>query len=149
MAAKKQYKGYLKYVLWLLLPLFAGALWRLVKKSFKGWTPRKTDTLKRQNITKKPGSDSAFYRIEQRLNALGPRRYPYETLSVWLNRLESTVGQTVSLDVPRKLMAFHYRYRFDPRGLSAAEKTHMKTMSSAWLVETEPKQMASKNVSEH
>jgi hypothetical protein len=95
------------------------------------------------------GSDSAFYRIEQRLGALGLRRYAWETPLTWLNRIERTADLAVSLDVPRELLMLHYRYRFDPQGLSADEKSQMTNLSSAWLTENHPERIARKNGQDH
>ncbi len=135
-------KGYLRYALWLLLPLFAGALWRLLTRFFKGWKFKQTDTLKREQFIKKVGFDSDFYRIEQRLSALASRRYPWEALSLWLDRIESVIDQNISLDIPRRLLDLHYRYRFDPQGLNATEKMRMTKLSAAWLAENDPKLIA-------
>ena len=87
---------------------------------------------------------TAFYRIEQHLDGLGFRRYSWETLSVWLSRIERTAGPTVSLDILHKSLALHYRYRFDPRGLSASEKSQMTSMISAWFTENHLKSVALK-----
>ena len=56
-----------------------------------------------------------------------------------------TANLTVSLDVPRELLALHYRYRFEPLGLNTDEKSQMTRLSSAWLAENHPKQIAPQN----
>jgi hypothetical protein len=88
---------------------------------------------------------SFFYRIEQRLNDLGPRRYSWEPPLMWLNRIENVVDQKNSLDIPRQLLDPHYRYRFDPQGLSADEKLQMTKLSASWLAEYHPKHTAPHN----
>ena len=143
---KMQTRGYLKYFSLLLLPLFLWPAWRLIAKFFKRRKLRKTAVADGQKVRPTAGADSAFYRIEQHLNGLGLRRYPWETLSGWLSRIECTARPKVSLDIPRKSLALHYRYRFDPRGLSATEKSRMTAMISAWLAENHLKSVAPENI---
>ncbi len=142
---KMQIKGYLKYVPLFLLPLVFWPFWRIATRLKNRRKLKKRVVSKREKPVQIAGSDSAFYGVEQRLNDLGQRRYLWETLSVWLNRIENTANLTVSLDVPRELLALHYRYRFDPLGLSADEKSQMTRLSSAWLAENHPKQIAPQN----
>jgi hypothetical protein len=80
---------------------------------------------------------------------MGLQRYPWEALSIWLNRIERTAGPTVPLDIPRRSLALHYRYRFDPRGLSASEKSRMTSMISAWLSENHLKSAALQKSPDH
>ena len=136
---KMKTKGYQKYFPLLLIPLFLWPVWRIMTKFLKRRKLQNTAVPQGRQVQIKAGSDSAFYRIEQRLNGLGLSRYPWETLSAWLSRIERTAGSTVSLNIPRKSLALHYRYRFDPRGLSASEKSQMKSMISSWLAENHVK----------
>jgi hypothetical protein len=131
--------GYLKYFLLLLLPLLLWAVWRITAKLRHMRKLKKAIVLKEDKPVQIAGSDSAFYRIERRLNALGLRRYCWETPLTWLNRIERTADLAVSLGVPRELLMLHYRYRFDPQGLSADEKSLMTKLSAAWLTENDPK----------
>jgi hypothetical protein len=139
-----QTRGFLKYFPVLLLPLFLWPAGRIIAKVLKKRKLQKTAVPESHKVRLKAGTDSAFYRIEQRLNRLGLRRYPWETLSGWLNRIEHTVRPMVSLDIPRKSLALHYRYRFDPRGLSASEKSRLTSMISAWLAENHLKSVTLK-----
>lgn len=139
-----QTRGFLKYFPLLLLPLFLWPAGRIIAKVLKKRKLQKTAVPENHKVRLKAGTDSAFYRIEQRLNRLGLRRYPWETLSGWLNRIEHTVRPMVSLDIPRKSLALHYRYRFDPRGLSASEKSRLTSMISAWLAENHLKSVTLK-----
>jgi len=69
-----------------------------------------------------PGHDSAFYRLESSLAARGLPRQPQEPLSDWLERA-LTEPALAGLRAPvRQLLRLHYRYRFDPLGLDAAQK---------------------------
>ena len=138
-------KKYLKYFLLVLFPLLFWAAWRTTAKLKSVRNLKRTVVLKEEKPVQIAGSDSAFYSIEQRLNALGLRRYSWETPLTWLNRIERTAGLAVPLDIPRELLALHYRYRFDPKGLSAGEKSQMAELSSSWLAKYHPKQIAPKN----
>jgi hypothetical protein len=139
-----QSRGFLKYFPLLLLPLFLWPAGRIIARLLKKRKLQKTATPESHRVRSKAGTDSAFYRIEQRLNGLGLRRYPWETLSGWLNRIEPTARPIVSLDIPRKSLALHYRYRFDPRGLSASEKSRLTSMISAWLAQNHPESVTPK-----
>lgn len=141
---KIQTKQYLKHFPLLLIPLFVWAGWHIISKLLKRRKLQKEAVAESQMVLSMVGSDSAFYGIEERISGLGLKRYPWETLSAWLNRIEHTSPATILLDIPRKALALHYRYRFDPRGLSAAEKTRMESMISAWLAENHLKSVASK-----
>jgi hypothetical protein len=140
-----QTRGYLKYYTLLLLPLFLWPAWRIIAKFLKKRKSRKTAVPASHKVQPTAGADSAFYRIERHLNRLGLRRYSWETFSVWLNRIERSARPTVSLDIPRKSLALHYRYRFDPRGLSNSEKSEMTSMISTWLAEDHLKSFSSDN----
>ena len=131
-----QGKGYMQYFPLLLIPLFLWVGWRILARFSKKRLIKKTKAKNEEKGVVATGSDSAFYPVEQHLVGLGLERHPWETLSAWLNRIESTAGRTLSLEIPRKLLAFHYRYRFDPRGLSVSEKSQMTAMSAAWLAKT-------------
>ncbi|MGD8343331.1 MAG: transglutaminase domain-containing protein [Desulfobacterales bacterium] len=137
---KMKLKGYLKYVSLFLLPVIFWTFWRIAAQFKKGRKLKKIVVAKKEKPVQIAGSDSAFYRIEERLNDLGLKRYAWEPPSVWLNRIESAVGRKISLDIPRQLLDLHYRYRFDPRGLKAGEKLRMTKLSEAWLAEYHPKQ---------
>lgn len=84
----------------------------------------------------RPGLDSEFYRIETRLDELGLGRRPGEPLSDWLARIEPLA----KLDAGplRRLLALHYRLRFDPQGLRQDEREALRGGVSNWLAQTKP-----------
>ena len=79
-----------------------------------------------------PGIDSEFYQIEQVFKQLKLRRRPAENLQHWLERLTEklSVAQVEAL-IP--IIQLHYRYRFDPKGIDAADRNQLKALSQAWL----------------
>ena len=77
------------------------------------------------------GGDSEFYRIEQQLAQAGLRRQPHETARAWLARLERDAHMdTAQL---QDIVALHNRYRFDPGGLPAAQRTQLRDSVQHWL----------------
>ncbi len=83
-----------------------------------------------------PGMDSAFYEVERRLERAGLDRHKGETLGQWLTRLgrASTPFDIAGL---AGILKLHYRYRFDPAGLDAAELTGLREQTEKWLREAE------------
>lgn len=79
-----------------------------------------------------PGADSEFYRIEAWLARAGAARAPHESLSAWLMR---TGNERADINVAalQELLALHYRYRFDPNGLSAPERSALADQAQRWL----------------
>ena len=70
------------------------------------------------------GSDSEFYRIEQRLTVQGWGRRTHETAQDWLARLKVDAQMdTASL---AEIVELHNRYRFDPKGLSDAQRLRLR-----------------------
>ncbi len=51
----------------------------------------------------------------------------------WLARVESARPPAVTTAALPALLALHYRYRFDPAGLGAAELTELDTGAREWV----------------
>ncbi|MGF1603534.1 MAG: transglutaminase domain-containing protein [Thermosynechococcaceae cyanobacterium] len=75
------------------------------------------------------GTDSAFYQIEQRLQ-MRSQRATSESLQHWILRLQLAPSQLRAL---QHILNLHYRYRFDPQGIDAAEREHLERLSQTWL----------------
>jgi len=136
--------GITTYSWLLLIPLFLILARKLYfKKRIKRLT---TDREKKNIVTFYPGIESEFYRIEKRLNEFGFNRYHWETLSNWLKRIK----ESHPIDVPTgsidSILALHYRYRFDPRGITTDEKTLLKSNVQSWLEQSEGISKANLNV---
>ena len=128
------------YAAWLLLPLFLFLAWRLY---FTEWVARGEEgegaSTPRQDW---PGNDSEWYKIANRLHAFGIVRHPWESFSQWLQRIRSTKTGSLadSLDA---ILSLHYRYRFDPNGITKAERETLTSHANAWLEQmTTPKHTA-------
>lgn len=117
------------YMLWFLLALIALLGWRIFRRnkvkrvagegsdgrSGRGW----------------PGLDSEFYAIEERLRKLGLERQSGESLQAWLQRVRELKPELVKQLPP--LMQLHYRYRFDPAGLTKEEREQLKQGVNEWM----------------
>lgn len=75
-----------------------------------------------------PGFDSPFYRIEQALLARGRQRLAHETAQEWITRIGGVGAAELAA-----LLQLHYRYRFDPHGLSAQELRAFDARVAAWF----------------
>jgi len=73
-----------------------------------------------------PGLDSEFYQIEKQLTERGLVRRPNETLSDWLERAAAEPSLAELQDSLRALLRLHYRYRFDPNGLSDTHREELR-----------------------
>jgi len=110
-----------EYILWTLSPVMLVLLYYII---FQRRGKRQSDAKKfaAEGGVIWPGHDSAFYQLEKALAVRGlPRQLP-EPLSEWLERILAEPA-LADLQIPlRELLRLHYRYRFDPHGLSEAEK---------------------------
>ncbi len=107
------------------LTLFLG--WRLYHR--KRTRAVAHDRRARPSRTAAQGSDSDFRRLEPVLqDRVGPRR-PGETQKSRLGRL----GQGADGAGLHEALQLHYRYRFDPKGISAREKARLVRLVDDWL----------------
>ena len=104
--------------------------WRVLARQRRR---RKTEVELIEEWLARPGIDSEFYRIEARLDELGLGRRQGEALAEWLTRIEPLAKLPLT-PLPR-LLALHYRLRFDPLGLNAPERVALRDGVSAWLAQ--------------
>ena len=119
-----------KLIGWLLMPLTIFLTWRLYRK--KRVTQAEKDE-KRDEAEVRLGVDSEFYLIAARLSELGFPRHSGETLSQLLARIEETQTPYISTEPLQSILKLHYRYRFDPKGISQSERSTLRSNVSAWL----------------
>ncbi len=132
-----QQSQFLKYWWWLVIPFVLLSLRQLNPQ-------RKIRKIKSKGKRKRaiapgisPGSDSEFYLIEQALSESGFNRRPSESLKEWLDRLrenfqDNLSDQNLIKELPG-IIKLHYRYRFDPRGISSMERNLLKSAIKSWL----------------
>jgi protein-glutamine gamma-glutamyltransferase len=113
-------------------PLEAGAGWALILAMLVGifvWRLLRGKRAARAGASAAPrrftGADSEFYRVESALSARTAPRQPHESLAAWLARIAPSLDLNLAKDI-QSVLALHYRYRFDPRGLQAAERAALR-----------------------
>ena len=82
-----------------------------------------------------PGLDSEFYQIEKQLADRGLPRGPNETLSRWLERAAEDASIRELRRPLRELLRLHYRYRFDPEGLTDSDREKLRRAAQECLAE--------------
>jgi len=120
-------RGWSQGLIWLALPLMAWLAWRTLRG-------RRARSAAAGDIASKqpwPGQDSEFYQVERRMALLGNARRDAETMTEWLARVAADAGpDAASLQAISRL---HHRHRFDPDGLSSAEREALRAQAFAWL----------------
>jgi hypothetical protein len=91
--------------------------------------------LQAQDAHAPAGTDSEFYLIEQALIKAGFDRDRAETLRNWIGRMPDNPPASNLMDDLKSILTLHYRYRFDPRGVSATDKAALKSDTRTWLKE--------------
>jgi hypothetical protein len=108
------------HLLWVFIPVIALMTWRIIsaiRRQKKHKEPARAALL-----MTRPGLDSAFYLLEKRLQELGLERGEDEAIRPWLERVRNRLPLELSYPAVKTSALLHYRYRFDPEGLSGAEK---------------------------
>jgi len=119
-----------EYVFWALIPALAFLLYRIFRST------RRHKKNPEPVFTGRPGLDSEFYRLEQKLVQMGTLREPGETLSIWLQRATKE-PRLADLKQPlENVLRLHYRYRFDPGGLNPTERRALRKDVEACLSAT-------------
>jgi protein-glutamine gamma-glutamyltransferase len=119
-------------LLWVLAPVLVLMLGQILFRLGQG-RRRRRRSAELSPVMFWPGLDSEFYQLEQRLAGRGVARRSSEPLSDWLARAlaDPVLGD---LRAPlQKLLQLHYRYRFDPHGLEAAERRALEREAKACL----------------
>ena len=127
--------GPTRYVGWLLIPLVLILVWRLYFRRRRTRLPDAAPAAPRARTW--TGADSELYAVEARLGAIGLARLPSEPVSSWLARIETAAPEALATAPLREMARLHYRYRFDPSGLSAAERERLRASARAWLAQHE------------
>ncbi len=110
-----------EYLFWGLIPALAFLLYRIFRSSRR--SKKDGDSSEHMDW---PGLDSEFYQLEQRLTQLGLPRQPGELLSTWLRRATDNADFAEFKEPLENILQLHYRHRFDPRGLSPAERQELR-----------------------
>jgi protein-glutamine gamma-glutamyltransferase len=112
------------YLLWIILPGMLLLLYQIVFR--RGRKRRKDQKSDAAFLAILPGLDSDFYKLEKKISARGLTRGTAEPLNLWLQRVEKSAGMESLREPLRELLKLHYRHRFDPHGLNAADRETLK-----------------------
>ena len=116
--------------IYLLCPLAVGLVWALLRKRGKLRAQSQRPSLAHAYAW--PGLDSEFFLLESALKKNGVTRKADETTSAWLLRLTPQHSSLLEMEPALKL---HYKYRFDPLGLTPDERALLAQNVRAWLAE--------------
>lgn len=115
---------------WLFVLALLGLAWKLTRElKSAGALTRKAGGAQKGSF---PAEDSELYVLERALAEAELGRRSCEALSEWLDRLAGLVPRE-AVDALRPVVALHNRYRFDPNGLSGAERRELKRAAESWL----------------
>jgi protein-glutamine gamma-glutamyltransferase len=120
-----------QYILWGLIPVLGLLFYQIIQRirGKRGLNPRKSWNDK----FTWPGLDSEFYQLERKLIQRGVLREPGEPLSVWLARAVAEPGLFEIRKPLQQLLLLHYRYRFDPFGISHSDREALKREANICL----------------
>ena len=124
-----------QYILWALAPILALLLYQII---FRRRRRQQMQSREGPGATAAwPGLDSEFYQIEQKMVERGAGRQPSEPLSAWLLRAMNDPALADLQSQLRELLRLHYRYRFDPRGLTQADREALRREARGCLARIE------------
>ena len=112
-----------QYIFWGLVPVLGFLLFQIVFRKKWRRSSKKSAAAREREW---PGRDSEFYQLERRLASYIGARHGDEALLPWL---EQAIAEPSLADLRgplRGVLELHYRYRFDPRGLSATERESLR-----------------------
>ena len=120
-----------KYLWLLIIPLAVILIRQFTHKGGRRLVAQKIN--QKNTATLLVGEDSELYLIEQELNKIGLERDRFETWHDWLIRLQNNLENLPTLDELEPIVEIHYRYRFDPNGISPQQRAKLKSACNAWL----------------
>ncbi len=112
-----------QYLLLTMVPILVVLLIQIFSRRKKSHRARKKPAA--ESIAW-PGLDSEFYRVEKILARRGIVRSPGEPMANWLLRALADPRLTTMRDMLQTLLHLHYRYRFDPDGLSESDREQLR-----------------------
>lgn len=120
-----------QYILWGVFPVLMSLLYQTIFRRTRR-SQRGKQKISEPELAR-PGLDSEFYQLEKKLLKYGMPRPVSEPLPAWLQRVTADPGLADAVSPLRELLRLHYRYRFDPLGLSQSEREHLRQRAQAAL----------------
>ncbi len=119
-----------RYIFWSLFPVLGVLLIQIVLR-----LSRQRRRLRREEPEPVawPGLDSELYQLERVFARRGLARHSSEPLSHWLGRAAADPALADARGPLQDLLRLHYRYRFDPLGLSPSEREALRLEARACL----------------
>ena len=118
-----------RYASWMVIPLILYLVVRIVLEQ-RGKSL--ADSNSAAAAIEWPGLDSELYQIDQQLEARNLSRRPAETLAFWQQRLEKALPEASRL---RRIFRLHRALRFDPEGLTGAERQTLREEAREWMTD--------------
>lgn len=122
-----------KYLLIGIVPGLAVLLYQIIFR--RGRRRKKAGDAAPLEIFNWPGLDSDFYQLEKQLAERGLPRGTSEPMNEWLKRVAGATGLAELRRPMEEILQLHYRYRFDPLGLSEADREALQRETRACLAE--------------
>jgi len=120
-----------EYLLWIMIPGLGLLLYQILfRRGRKRQSKPKSDE---DFLTNWPGLDSDFYKLEKEIARRGMPREPSEPLNEWLRRVAMTPDFSELSGPLQELLRLHYRYRFDPLGLSKEDRKALHEQTQVCL----------------
>lgn len=120
-----------QYLLWIMIPGLVLLLYQILfRRGRRRQAKPKTDE---GFLANWPGLDSDFYKLEKEIAKRGVPRDPSEPLNEWLRRVAMTPDFSGLSGPLQELLRLHYRYRFDPLGLDADDRTALHEQTRVCL----------------
>ena len=120
-----------QYILWALAPIMALLLYQIIFRS------RRRQQTQSQGDSGAgvawPGLDSEFYQVERKMIERGAGRRTSEPLAAWLLRVMDDPALADLHSQLFELLRLHYRYRFDPRGLTPSDREALRREAKGCL----------------
>lgn len=120
-----------QYLLWGVTPILALLLYQIIFRSRRRRHRGKQGET--ASLVPWPGLDSEFYQVERKLIQRGAMRQPGEPLSAWLSRASADPALADLRSRLQELLHLHYRYRFDPEGLSQTDREALRREATGCL----------------
>jgi hypothetical protein len=120
-----------QYLLWGVMPILTLLLYQIIFRSRRRRHPGRSGET--ASLMPWPGLDSEFYRVAAKLAEHGAARQPAEPLSAWLPRACADPALAHLRGHLQRLLALHYRYRFDPEGLSQTDRDALRSEADGCL----------------
>jgi transglutaminase-like putative cysteine protease len=121
-----------RFAIYLLCPIGVVFAWALLRKRGRFRRQRQRPAFTPSYAW--PGLDSEFFLVEASLTKKGFVRKPDETPAAWVSRIEAQRNSVARI---APVIDLHYKYRFDPLGLTAEERAQLAENARAWLAEQE------------